>query len=86
MLQAQFATLDQKEAELAKVREAMPQDPELAELNRRLEAEALSSKVTLMRVTPSSPLAAVPPPRCRHPSRARPPRVPRPHRSPVNPL
>lgn len=59
VLQAEFATLDQKEAELAKVREAMPQDPELAELNRKLEAAALGAKVTLMRVTPSSPVAAV---------------------------
>lgn len=59
VLKAQFATLDQKEAELAKVREAMPQDPELAELNRKLEAESLSARVTLMKVTPSAPVAAV---------------------------
>lgn len=59
VLKAQFATLDQKEAELAKVREAMPQDPELAELNRKLEAESLSARVTLMKVTPSAPIAAV---------------------------
>lgn len=58
-LVAQFATLDQKRAELAVVQEAMPQDPELALLNRKLEAESLTSGVVLMRVTPGAAVAAV---------------------------
>ena len=37
----------------------MPQDPELALLNRKLEAESLTSGVVLMRVTPGAAVAAV---------------------------
>lgn len=61
-LVAEFATLGQKRAELAEVKVAMPQDPELAVLNRKLEAEALASTVVLMRVTPGAAVSMAPAP------------------------
>lgn len=61
VLKAQFATIDQKKAELAAIRVAMPADPELADLNRKLEAEAAAAGVVLMRVTPGAPVTVVAP-------------------------
>lgn len=60
-LAAQNETLDEKRAELAVVREAMPADPDLALLNRKLEAEAAAAGVTLMRVAPGAAVPVVAP-------------------------
>lgn len=61
VLEAQFATIEQKRADLAVVRAAMPADPELADLNRKLEAQAIAAGVVLMRVTPGAPTVVVAP-------------------------
>ncbi len=53
-LKAQFETIEDRRAELADVREAMPIEPKLADLNRKLEAEAAAAGVTLMRVAPGA--------------------------------
>jgi hypothetical protein len=60
-LEAQFAELPQRRAELAEVRQAMPEDPALPTLIRDLDAMAASTGVTLMSLTPSEPVALTAP-------------------------
>ncbi len=56
-LKAQFAELPQRQAELAAIKQAMPEDAQLPTLVRDLDALATAAGVTLMALTPSTPVA-----------------------------
>ncbi len=56
-LKSQFAELPQRQAELAAVKKAMPESPEIPTLVRELDAQAAANGVTLMSVTPSVAIA-----------------------------
>ena len=54
-LKLQFAELPQRQAELAAIKQAMPEDPALPTLVRDLDAMATSTGVTLMSLAPGAP-------------------------------
>ena len=56
-LKVQFAELPQRQAELAAIKQAMPEDAALPTLVRDLDAMATASGVTLMTLTPGTPVA-----------------------------
>lgn len=56
-LKVQFAELPQRQAELAAIKQAMPEDPALPTLVRDLDAIAAASGVTLMTLSPGAPIA-----------------------------
>ena len=56
-LKVQFAELPQRQAELAAIRQAMPEDAALPTLVRDLDAIAEASGVTLMTLSPGTPVA-----------------------------
>lgn len=60
-LKADFAELPKHEAELAAIRLAMPEDPQLAALTRDLQALSTSSGVTLMSIAPGGLTAVLSP-------------------------
>ena len=61
-LEQQFIELPAKEAELAAVRVAMPEDDALPELIRTVDAYAAETGVTLMSLAPGAPVLPVPDP------------------------
>ena len=54
-LKLQFAELPQRQAELAAIKQAMPEDPALPTLVRDLDAMATTTGVTLMSLAPGQP-------------------------------
>jgi Tfp pilus assembly protein PilO len=56
-LKVQFAELPQRQAELAAIKRAMPEDPALPTLVRDLDAMAKRTGVTLMSLAPGEPVA-----------------------------
>ncbi len=60
-LRKQFAELPQREAELSLIRQAIPEDDQLATLTRDLQRHADLAGVTLMSVAPGAPVAVVDP-------------------------
>lgn len=60
-LKAQFAELPQRQAELAVIKQAMPEDAALPTLVRELDTRSAASGVTLMSLTPGAPVAVTPP-------------------------
>jgi hypothetical protein len=54
-LKLQFAELPQRQAELAAIKQAMPEDPALPTLVRDLDAMATTTGVTLMSLAPGEP-------------------------------
>ncbi|WP_337062735.1 type 4a pilus biogenesis protein PilO [Kineococcus sp. G2] len=59
-LQAQFATLPERRAELAEIRSEFPSEAEVPTLLRSLEQHATSAGVTLVSITPGALAAYVP--------------------------
>lgn len=57
-LKAQFAALPARQAELALIKQQMPETPALPSLVRELSANAAASGVTLVSVAPGVPVAA----------------------------
>lgn len=60
-LKLQFAELPQYQAELAAIKQAMPEDPALPTLVRDLDAMATRTGVTLMSLAPGQPAAVADP-------------------------
>lgn len=54
-LQAQFASLPERQAQLAEIRQQMPDNPSLPALIRDLSANAKAADVTLVSVSPGTP-------------------------------
>ncbi len=59
-LQAQFASLPERQAQLAEIRQQMPDNPALPSLIRDLSSYADSAGVTLVSVAPGTPQAETP--------------------------
>lgn len=60
-LKKEFANLEVRQAELASLQSALPEDDQLAAFTREVDGIAKSSTVSLDSVTPSVPVAVVPP-------------------------
>lgn len=60
-LQAEFAHIEERQAELADLRVALPTDDRLSELTRQLNEAAGSADVSLDSITPGTPEAVAPP-------------------------
>lgn len=59
-LQAQFASLPERQAQLAEIRQQMPDNPSLPALIRDLSTNAKAADVTLVSVSPGDPTPGLP--------------------------
>jgi Tfp pilus assembly protein PilO len=59
-LQAQFASLPERQAQLAEIRQQMPDNPSLPALIRDLSSNAKAADVTLVSVSPGDPVPGLP--------------------------
>jgi Tfp pilus assembly protein PilO len=59
-LQAQFASLPERQAQLAEIKQQMPDNPALPALIRDLSSHASTAGVTLVSVSPGEPVPATP--------------------------